>query len=70
MPLKEKIQLLSPDGFDLYYNKYYSTLIEAQKDALKWIKRYKKQGYYSSVKYGRIPVEDLKNYILKVTVFI
>lgn len=58
-----KIQILSPDGFtlerDVPYYKSHKSAIEA---FVKWKKGYETQGYYSSVKYGRIHLSDLEDY--------
>jgi len=51
--------LLSPDGFTLIPDaEPYSSIEDARKDFDDWVKRFEKQGYYSS-SYGKIDLEDL-----------
>jgi 2-succinyl-5-enolpyruvyl-6-hydroxy-3-cyclohexene-1-carboxylate synthase len=53
---------LSPDGFDFDYTcQVYETKEEAEQAVADFVKRYEKQGYYSS-NYGRISIEDLPNH--------
>jgi hypothetical protein len=54
----KKYNVLSPDGFPITADGYYSTITEAGEALEKWIKNYSKQGYYSSNN-GRIPLEQL-----------
>lgn len=54
----KKYNVLSPDGFPITANGYYSTITEAGEALEKWVKNYSKQGYYSSND-GRIPLEQL-----------
>lgn len=57
-----QFDVLSPDGFSIHHSDTYPT-IDAAVDALKqWVKRYEFQGYYSSMNYGRIPLEDVHEY--------
>jgi len=59
-----KIEVLSPDGFTIEFSKpYYPSKKKAFEAFDKWKKRYELQGYYSSNEYGRIPLEDLENYM-------
>jgi hypothetical protein len=59
-----KIEVLSPDGFTIEFGKpYYPSKKKAFEAFDKWKKRYELQGYYSSNEYGRIPLEDLENYM-------
>lgn len=61
--MANKIQILSPDGFTLERDvPYYRSHKAAAKAFEEWKKRYETQGYYSSVNYGRIPLEDLEDY--------
>jgi Ca2+-binding EF-hand superfamily protein len=58
-----KIEVLSPDGFTIEFDKPYYTSKEMAMDAFhEWKERYRRQGYYSSNN-GRIPLEDLENYM-------
>jgi hypothetical protein len=60
---KIRYQILSPDGFFLERNVVgYTSRKRAMESFNKWKKGYETQGYYSSVKYGRIPLEDLEDY--------
>lgn len=55
-------EVISPDGFSIEMDAVYNSLIEATQALDKWSKRYEHQGYYSSVKYGRIPLDELNQY--------
>ena len=62
MPKIKRYRILSPDGFpftmeDKTYTK--SQVLKALKD---FAKRYERQGYYSSPKYGRIHLLDIPDY--------
>jgi hypothetical protein len=58
-----KYDVLSPDGFSIHPTDTYSSVKSAEKAFDEWKQRYKHQGYYSSVKYGRIPLPELKRYV-------
>ncbi len=61
--MAKKIQILSPDGFTLERDvPYYKSHRAAAEAFAKWKKGYEIQGYYSSVKYGRIHLSDLEDY--------
>ena len=56
-------EVLSPDGFTIEFDRPYYTSKEKAFEAFdKWKERYKIQGYYSSNN-GRIPLEDLEDYM-------
>lgn len=57
-----KFNVLSPDGFTISFDDQYNTKEEAEAALNLWITRYEHQGYYSSVNYGRIPLNELKSY--------
>lgn len=59
---KKKYDVLSPDGFSINFSDTYTSKKAAIKAAENWADAYKRQGYYSSVKYGRIPIEDILDY--------
>lgn len=52
--------VISPDGFAIERDKFYTTKKEAMIALTKWVKRYEQQGYYSSNN-GRIQLNQLKN---------
>lgn len=54
--------VLSPDGFSIDPMETYPTIKAAKEAFTKWAKQYERQGYYSSVDYGRIPLNNLENY--------
>ena len=57
-------QVLSPDGFTIEFDRpYYISKKKAFEAFDKWKERYKLQGYYSSNHYGRIPLEELEEYM-------
>jgi hypothetical protein len=58
-----KIEVLSPDGFTIEFDKpYYTSKKKAFEAIDKWKKRYELQGYYSSNN-GRITLDELENHI-------
>ena len=58
-----KYQILSPDGFTIEREpSHYTSKKKAMESFLKWKENYKRQGYYSSTKYGRIHLSDLGEY--------
>ena len=58
-----KYQVLSPDGFTIEFEPiHYTSKKKAMEAFLKWKENYKRQGYYSSTKYGRIHLSDLGEY--------
>lgn len=54
--------IISPDGFSISFDATYKTFMEVARAFITWKKRFEQQGYYSSVKYGRIHLDDLKDY--------
>lgn len=69
MKSKKAYDVISPDGFSIHPTDTYSSIKKAIKAFRDWKKRYKKQGYYSSVNFGRIHLEDLEQFmtIKKIT---
>jgi hypothetical protein len=57
-----KYDVLSPDGFSIHPSDTYTSKKKAREAAEDWVKRYKAQGYYSSVRFGRIHLDDLLDY--------
>ena len=58
-----KYEVLSPDGFTIEFDRpYYISKKKALEAFDRWKKRYEVQGYYSSNN-GRIPLEDLEDYM-------
>jgi hypothetical protein len=51
--------VLSPDGFSISRDEVFATYDIAMEKYNQWKKNFERQGYYSSNKYGRIPLEDL-----------
>jgi hypothetical protein len=59
---KEKVLVLSPDGFTIDFMKAYYPSMEKAKEAFqKWKERYQTQGYYSS-NFRRIPLDELEQH--------
>jgi hypothetical protein len=60
----KRYDILSPDGFSIRIGdaEPFKTKKEGLQYFEQWKKRYERQGYYSSVPYGRIPLEDLAEY--------
>ena len=59
---KKRFNVLSPDGFPIHYENTYTSKKEAIKAVKEWAEGYKRQGYYSSVRYGRIDLMDILDY--------
>jgi hypothetical protein len=59
---KKQYDILSPDGIAISFSDTYSTFIEMARAFINWKNNFKKQGYYSSGKYGRIHLDDLRDY--------
>ena len=56
-------EVLSPDGFTIEFDRpYYTSKEKAMIAFNEWKERFRRQGYYSSNN-GRIPLEDLENYM-------
>jgi hypothetical protein len=68
MSKKQKFDVISPDGFSIHFSDTYKSKEDAITAFCEWKKRYEPQGYYSSSKYGRIPLDELENYcqIIKI----
>ena len=58
----ERYNVLSPDGFAISFDSQYNTIEEAEEAFNNWQERFKMQGYYSSSRYGRIPLAELKEH--------
>jgi len=57
---KTRFRVLSPDGFTIHMNpETYSSREIAENALTEWMKRYERQGYYSSND-GRIPLDKLR----------
>lgn len=57
-----KIEVLSPDGFTIEFDRpYYTTKEKAMTAFNEWKERYRRQGYYSSNN-GKIPLDELEKY--------
>lgn len=65
---RKKYIVLSPDGFTIEREvASYTSKKKAMEAFTKWKENYSRQGYYSSVKYGRINLSDLVDYCQFVT---
>lgn len=53
--------VLSPDGFSIAYGTTYRTKKAAREAFQNWLKRYKRQGYYS-YRMERIPLAEVHEY--------
>ena len=62
MPKAPKFRILSPDGFDIRMDKHSYTEKQVEGELKDFAKRYERQGYYSSPRYGRIDVSDIPDY--------
>ena len=59
---RDKFVVISPDGFPIHFRDTYSSIKKAEEALNVWIKNYERQGYYSSVNWGRIPLNELNYY--------
>lgn len=60
---KKKYDIISPDGFSIRIGVPPFNSIKERDEYFKmWKERFARQGYYSSVPYGRIPLADLADY--------
>jgi hypothetical protein len=60
---KKRYDVISPDGFTIRIGVDPFKSIKERDEYFKmWKKRYEKQGYYSSVKFGRIHLADLADF--------
>jgi hypothetical protein len=55
--------VLSPDGFSIHPSDVYESKREAKRAIKEWIKRYERQGYYSSMDHGHIPLNKIHEYL-------
>lgn len=61
--IKKKYDVISPDGFSIRIGvPLFNSIKERNQYFKMWKKRFERQGYYSSVKYGRIHLADLADY--------
>ena len=60
--MTEKFQIISPDGFTIERDQISYDKADVEPAFNKWKCRFESQGYYSSVKYGRIDLSELINY--------
>lgn len=63
MKSKKAYDVISPDGFSIHPTDTYSSIKKAVMAFKEWKERYKLQGYYSSVNFGRIHLDDLEDYM-------
>jgi len=61
---KQKYDVLSPDGFSIHHSDTYTSKKQARLAFEQWKKQFEVQGYYSSPRYGRIPLKDLADYMI------
>lgn len=60
---KKLYDVISPDGFTIRIGvEPFKSMKEAKKYFEMWKKRFESQGYYSSVKHGRIHLLDLEDF--------
>jgi AAA+ superfamily predicted ATPase len=64
MTKKKKYVVLSPDGFPIHHSDTYPSIKKAKEAFFVWSKNYERQGYYSSTRFGQIPVPELIQYVL------
>jgi len=58
----KKYDVISPDGFEIHPTETYPSKKAAEAAFEEWKKRYEMQGYYSSVNFGHIPLDELHEY--------
>jgi hypothetical protein len=57
-----KYQILSPDGITIETTASYKSKKQALKALESFKNKYRKQGFYSSAKYGNIHPSDIQDY--------
>jgi hypothetical protein len=64
MAKKKKYIVLSPDGFPIEMDATYPSVKKAEEATLKFVERYRTQGYYSQsvTKITKIPIDEIKDY--------
>jgi hypothetical protein len=62
MALRKGYDINSPDGIGMYMDRVYSTPQKAEEAFKDWIKRYEKQGYYSTANREQIPLSELRQH--------
>lgn len=58
----EQWDVISPDGFSIHREDTYPSREAGLAAFEKWKTNYERQGYYSSPRYGRIPLDELHEY--------
>lgn len=61
MKKKERLVVLSPDGFTIHPEDTYATKAQALAAFERWKKNFERQGYYSC-RGSRIPLDELHEY--------
>ena len=56
---EKRYNILSPDGFEMFFDTDYATPEAAEQGFNQWKMRYVSQGFYSSNN-GRIPINELR----------
>lgn len=59
MAKRPKFDVLSPDGFPIHCCKTYRSRRSALLAAKKWAKRFEWQGFYSTARWERIPLNEI-----------
>ena len=64
MSKQKKYTVLSPDGFPIEMDGKYNSVEEAEKATLKFVERYRGQGFYSKATTVRIkiPVDEIADH--------
>jgi hypothetical protein len=64
-----QFDVLSPDGFSIDRVETYPSKKVAEQKLQEWVKRYEKQGYYSTSNRERIALDELASYcnIVEIT---
>lgn len=65
--MEKRFDILSPDGISIHFEDTYS-YEEVLPAFNEWKKRFEFQGYYSSSRFGRIPLDDLEDFCQVVEV--
>jgi hypothetical protein len=60
MAFKTGYDINSPDGFGMFMDRIYSSPEKAENDFQLWIKRFERQGYYSTSNREQISLDELR----------
>lgn len=67
-PKKQLFRILSPDGFDIKMDEWQFDKDQVETELTNFVKRYERQGYYSTSNREQIPLDKIRDYCTVVPV--